>query len=67
MSTHYTNGQKKRKDTPISYGHYVNVYLTMEQYEFLHSECVKLNMKGSAYMRELLSEVMEEAKDYLNK
>lgn len=38
-----------------------------EQYEFLHSECAKLNMKGSVYMRELLAQVMEEAKDYLNK
>ena len=63
--THYTNGQKKRKDTPRSYGHYVNVYLTLEQYEFLQSECMKLDMKGSAYMRDLLSQVMEDATDYL--
>ena len=65
--TNYTNGQKKRKDTPRSYGHYVNVYLTMEQYEFLHSECAKLNMKGSAYMRDLLVKEMEEAISYLKK
>ena len=63
--THYINGKKIRKDAPVSYGHYVSVYLSMEQYEFLQSECLKLNMKGSAYLRDLLAQVMEDAKDYL--
>ena len=63
--THYTNGKKIRRDAPVSYGHYVSVYLTLEQYEFLQSECMKLDMKGSAYLRDLLSQVMEDAKEYL--
>ena len=67
MRVHYTNGKKIRKDSPVSYGHYVSVYLTLEQYEFLQSECIKLNMKGSAYMRELLAQVMEDAKEYIKK
>lgn len=65
--TNYTNGQKKRKDTLRTYCHYVTVYLTMEQYAFLYSECAKLNMKASVYMRELLQQLIEESKDYLKK
>ena len=65
--THYTNGQKKRKDTLRTYCHYVTVYLTSEQYDFLQCECENLNMKGSAYMRDLLVKEMEEAISYLKK
>lgn len=65
--TPYTNGQKKRKDTLSTYGHYVTVYLTSEQYEFLQCECEKLNMKAAVYMRELLQQLIEESKAYLKK
>lgn len=65
--THYSNGKKVRTDEQKSHGHYITVYVTADQFDFLHRECEKLNMKSSAYMRDLLQQVMEEAKDHLKK
>lgn len=65
--THYSNGKKVRTNEPKSLGHYITVYVTADQLDFLNRECEKRNMKSSAYMRYLLQQVMEEAKDYLKK
>lgn len=62
--TYYSNGKKIRHGPD---GHYISVFLRNDQYAFLKSECEKLNMRGSPYMRDLLVKEMEEAKDYLKK
>lgn len=64
--TRYKNGQKERNTKRI-YRHQITLYVSDDQNDFLESECNKLSMKLSTYIRDLIEKEMAEYESYLNK
>ena len=64
--TRYKNGQKERNTNRI-YQHQITLYVSDAQMDFLESECNKLSMKLSTYIRDLIDKEKAEYESYLNK
>ena len=64
--TRYKNGQKERNTNRI-YQHQISLYVSDAQMDFLESECNKLSMKLSTYIRDLIDKEKAEYESYLKK
>lgn len=64
--TRYKNGQKERNTNRI-YQHQITLYVSDAQMDFLESECNKLSMKLSTYIRDLIDKEKAEYESYLKK
>ena len=64
--TRYKNGQKERNTNRV-YQHQITLYVSDAQMDFMESECNKLSMKLSTYIRDLIDKEKAEYESYLKK